>query len=495
VKPYEGEEPYIFFSYCRQNGEIVYPLVEKMASAGFRIWYDDGIHPGDDWPEVIAKHIDGCAACVAAVSEEFAGSHNCKNEMNYVIGKGMTFVPILMADFPMTPGMQYMLGGSQYIKKYEFSDDEAFYQRILTANSLQKCRGTESFLTDVDPQREERQRQAEAERQRQAEAERQRQAEEERQRQAEEERQRREEEERQRQAEEERQRREEEERQRQAEEERQRREEEERQRRVEVECQRQAEEERKRQAEEDLTVLEEPTIWENQDERTVYDSDVQEKRMSRNAVLVHLSQGRIFPINKPMVKIGRGDNCDLILKKPTVGTLHAVIGQNTGKYFLRDEDSLNGTWLNGSQVNGLEPVFLAESAHINISGEEIIFLQGAAADELLTSKQCAMLSCMETEETKFLGKTEVILGRSYAWPGGTFSDMRASRLHGTICVADDGQYVFSASDKETTNGTYLNGKYLAPGEKIVLRDNDEIRIGHVYHIQFRCVEMEIGEPI
>ena len=56
VKPYEGQEPYLFLSYCHKDATQVYPLLETMTRAGYRFWYDDGNHPGDEWPENIAQH-------------------------------------------------------------------------------------------------------------------------------------------------------------------------------------------------------------------------------------------------------------------------------------------------------------------------------------------------------------------------------------------------------------------------------------------------------
>ena len=51
--PYEGSEPYIFISYCHQDKERVYPYLEMMANDGYRIWYDEGITPGEEWIENI----------------------------------------------------------------------------------------------------------------------------------------------------------------------------------------------------------------------------------------------------------------------------------------------------------------------------------------------------------------------------------------------------------------------------------------------------------
>ena len=46
--PYEGDQEYIFFSYCHDDAPLVYTIIERLSIEGFRVWYDNGIHPGDD---------------------------------------------------------------------------------------------------------------------------------------------------------------------------------------------------------------------------------------------------------------------------------------------------------------------------------------------------------------------------------------------------------------------------------------------------------------
>ena len=43
---YEGDENYIFVSYCHQDKDRVLPVIKRLSENGARIWYDRGIHPG-----------------------------------------------------------------------------------------------------------------------------------------------------------------------------------------------------------------------------------------------------------------------------------------------------------------------------------------------------------------------------------------------------------------------------------------------------------------
>ena len=50
VTPYEGNENYIFISYAHKRSEESLNIIRALDEAGFRVWYDDGIAPGSEWP-------------------------------------------------------------------------------------------------------------------------------------------------------------------------------------------------------------------------------------------------------------------------------------------------------------------------------------------------------------------------------------------------------------------------------------------------------------
>lgn len=143
--PYEGELPYVFFSFCHENHEIVYPLIERMAAAGFRVWFDDGIHPGQEWPEVIAEHLNQSAVCVCAASMEFQNSHNCKNELTFAVNGKKSLMAILLEDFEMSLGLKLQLGNTQQLKLSEHTTEE-FLELFLDAPILQPCKGEPQLI-------------------------------------------------------------------------------------------------------------------------------------------------------------------------------------------------------------------------------------------------------------------------------------------------------------------------------------------------------------
>lgn len=63
-------------------------------------------------------------------------------------------------------------------------------------------------------------------------------------------------------------------------------------------------------------------------------------------------------------------------------------------------------------------------------------------------------------------------------------DKGVSRIHAAICRNED---TLLLVDKDSSNGTHLNGQRLVVDQPRVLRDGDEIRLGRlVMHIYFRA---------
>ena len=91
IPAYEGREPYIFVSYAHRNSEKVMPVIEALFSEKYRLWYDEGIAPGSDWPKNIEDHLRAAAAVLVFVSEESLISPNCENE---VVHAGMESRPV-----------------------------------------------------------------------------------------------------------------------------------------------------------------------------------------------------------------------------------------------------------------------------------------------------------------------------------------------------------------------------------------------------------------
>lgn len=141
AEPYEGSHPFIFVSYCHQDKTQVYPYIEMLARDGYRIWYDEGITPGDEWTENIARHLEGCSVFVAFVTEASLNSHNCRREINYAVLKEKRMVSLFLDDVRLSAGMEMLLAGRQGIFRSKFGKAEDFIESLKLTEGIDRCRG------------------------------------------------------------------------------------------------------------------------------------------------------------------------------------------------------------------------------------------------------------------------------------------------------------------------------------------------------------------
>ena len=110
LAPYHGREPFIFISYSHRNSDQAAEIISTLNRAGFRVWYDEGLIPGREWDENIARIIMGCSYFIALLTEEYLASSNCKDELNYARDKNKPIVLIYLDEVTLPAGMELRLG-------------------------------------------------------------------------------------------------------------------------------------------------------------------------------------------------------------------------------------------------------------------------------------------------------------------------------------------------------------------------------------------------
>ena len=138
---YEGSEPYLFISYSHVDADKVEPLLRELTDKGFRFWYDEGIAPGSEWPEDVARHLNDAAVVIAVISPNSMNSENCRREINFALSKSKPLLSVVLEKTEMPLGMEMQLSSHQSILGYNFSDWQAFADKITGSPILASCGG------------------------------------------------------------------------------------------------------------------------------------------------------------------------------------------------------------------------------------------------------------------------------------------------------------------------------------------------------------------
>lgn len=104
--------------------------------------------------------------------------------------------------------------------------------------------------------------------------------------------------------------------------------------------------------------------------------------MARLAVKFGKQAGQVFELLSDRNVIGRGAGCDIIIADPSVSRTHAIIsGTPDGNYFIEDQGSSYGTFLNDRKLSAREP--LPEKATLKFGGAVVEFSNTESSRELL----------------------------------------------------------------------------------------------------------------
>ena len=140
IPAYEGKEPYIFVSYAHKDSPPVFHVVEQLNARGYRIWYDEGIEPGSEWPEYIANHLLGAEMVLSILSPNAVNSVNCRREINFALSKNKPVLTIHMEEMELPVGLELQLSSQQSVLYYTYDSEERFLDKVETCQYLRPCK-------------------------------------------------------------------------------------------------------------------------------------------------------------------------------------------------------------------------------------------------------------------------------------------------------------------------------------------------------------------
>lgn len=87
---------HIFISYSHRDNEYAHALAEHLQSRGFRVWIDDRIDYGSQWPGEIQKQLDSCDAFILIMSPRSFASEWVQSELQRAKRKAKPVFPLLL---------------------------------------------------------------------------------------------------------------------------------------------------------------------------------------------------------------------------------------------------------------------------------------------------------------------------------------------------------------------------------------------------------------
>ena len=146
---YDGKDPYTFVSYAHRDHDAVFRDLNVLYRAGGRLWYDEGIDPGADWSDEVARALHDCTLFLVFLSPRAIESRNVRDEITFALNRQKPVVAVHLEAANLPPGLELRLNAVQALLRYRM--DEAQYRQKLESALLRH--GVVRPDTDVDPDR------------------------------------------------------------------------------------------------------------------------------------------------------------------------------------------------------------------------------------------------------------------------------------------------------------------------------------------------------
>lgn len=138
--PYSGSEPYVFISYAHKNSDTVLSLIHALQEQDVRVWFDEGIEAGTEWPEYIAERLEHSHFVIAFLSQAFIDSQNCRREIHFSIDLKKEIMAVYLEEVALSPGMQLQLSPVPSLRRSAFATQEAFVNALLETEAVMQCK-------------------------------------------------------------------------------------------------------------------------------------------------------------------------------------------------------------------------------------------------------------------------------------------------------------------------------------------------------------------
>ncbi len=138
---YSGDEPYVFVSYAHGDDAKVYPEIQWLHDQGFNVYYDEGLSPGSEWRDELARSIAGAALVLFFVTPTSVERPHCQREVHFALEEERPLLAVHLAPTELPDGLRLSLNTIQAIFKYEIGERD-YRLKLLRGVSEHVDRGT-----------------------------------------------------------------------------------------------------------------------------------------------------------------------------------------------------------------------------------------------------------------------------------------------------------------------------------------------------------------
>lgn len=458
VPPYEGSEPFVFFSYAPQDRGIAYPMLERMNQQRVRVWYDNGSMPADVRSKTMAERLRACKVCVFLQTEKASAYHFCRVAAMNAFELKKPMLPLLYDGDELSLGMTRLFDKATKLDCPALPEDD-FVRQLCSHELLQPCLGAEvvvicpqdyhldweepqeldAFDASHPPESDEPVQPKPSQEPAQP-----------------------------------------------------------------AEPVKPAEPVQPAKPASPPQKPVQPVKQEIADNpESIYDKTIPDDRFEDDMdatiadtadalpVVVHVASGRMFQVQPGETMMGRGKGCPIRIQgvDKSLSRMHARLLLVGGACSLQDMNSTNGTFLDGQKLDKDAVVAIQQDAEFRLAHDTFFLALSPRSEKLWHAEQLITLQSAKNLETLYVFEETQLLGRSHPWPKGAMTARNISHQHAQLTIAGG---ACTVTDLGSVNGTYLNGQRLVANTPAALTPGDRIVMGDETLI-YNCIRLQKEE--
>lgn len=142
METHAGNAPFVFVSYAHKDSTIVLPLIRGLQKRGCRVWYDEGVEVGNEWPDFIAEHLEASACVLVCISQNYGESNNCRDELGFAKELEKDIIAICLEDRKKLRAGVRMRISTLHAMDYDHTKVEELLDKLSRAAVLKPCTDT-----------------------------------------------------------------------------------------------------------------------------------------------------------------------------------------------------------------------------------------------------------------------------------------------------------------------------------------------------------------
>ncbi len=141
---------YLFISYAHKNSDEVLPILHFLQNERIKVWFDEGIEVGSEWPATIQQKIKECALFMPIISADFVESKNCRKEVYLADTANLNILPVFLEECELKYGLELQLAQAERVYKKDYQTEYAFKYSLANHPSVTEAAADNDNFVSYD---------------------------------------------------------------------------------------------------------------------------------------------------------------------------------------------------------------------------------------------------------------------------------------------------------------------------------------------------------